>query len=96
MKPKNLHIIFGMVKDKEPAAILKQLPVNARYYFCQANIPRAKDASELAATALKYGLKGKIFKNVNDALMEAQFNYSQGDIIFIGGSTFIVAELNML
>jgi dihydrofolate synthase/folylpolyglutamate synthase len=96
LQPLQLHVIFGMVKDKDPDSILKKLPPGARYYFCQANIPRAKNAGELAGIARNYGLNGLVYDNVNQALESARSNYKKGDIIFIGGSTFIIAELDIL
>ncbi len=91
-----LHIIFGMVKDKKPEPILRLLPADANYYFCQAAIPRAKDANELAQAAGLYGLRGKVIPDVYEALAAAISAYKPGDVIFAGGSTFVVGELNLL
>ncbi len=93
---KKLHIVFGMVKDKKPDPILRLLPRDARYYFCQASIPRARDAAELAETAARFGLKGQVIPDVNKAMAAAISGYSSGDVIFAGGSTFVVGELNLL
>ena len=93
---KRLHIVFGMVKDKDAGAILKLLPQHAKYYFCQASIPRALDAVSLSAQALQVGLNGIVIPDVNDAIKEAEWNASPDDLIFIGGSTFVVAEIKNL
>ncbi len=91
-----LHIVWGMVKDKDIVPILKLLPKNASYYFCQASIPRAMDANELSQLALSVGLTGVIIKDVNQAIDTAKQNCNSDDFIFIGGSTFVVAEINNL
>lgn len=93
---KRLFIVFGMVKDKDVSKILTLLPKDAIYYFCMPQIPRALDADILYQEAQKYGLKGMVEKNVNTALQKAQAAASQDDIIFIGGSTFVVSELDNL
>ena len=89
----NLHMVFGMVKDKDISKILKLLPQEAKYYFCQPNIPRAKSADELYAEAMQFGLKGDYFESVHEALEAAKKNALENDLIFIGGSTFVVAEI---
>ena len=89
---KKLHFVFGMVKDKDPAPVLKLLPKNATYYFCKADIPRSLDENELAATAASFGLKGLAYPSVKEALKAAQNNAQADDLVFVGGSTFIVAE----
>ncbi|SHI73606.1 dihydrofolate synthase / folylpolyglutamate synthase [Tangfeifania diversioriginum] len=90
---KKLHVVFGMVNDKEPEKILKLLPQNAAYYFTKANIPRALDENVLAKYAAGFGLKGQAFSDVNDAYNEAKKSAGKDDFIFVGGSTFIVAEI---
>ena len=90
---KKLHVVFGMVNDKEPEKILKLLPQNAAYYFTKANIPRALDENVLAKYAAEFGLKGQAFSDVNDAYNEAKKSAGKDDFIFVGGSTFIVAEI---
>ncbi|HWY97765.1 MAG TPA: folylpolyglutamate synthase/dihydrofolate synthase family protein [Bacteroidia bacterium] len=87
-----LHFVFGMVNDKEPDKVLKLLPTNALYYFCKANIPRALNENELAVIAGKYGLNGDCFTTVKEALQAAQNNAAKDDVVFVGGSTFIVAD----
>jgi len=90
---KKLHFVFGMVNDKDIKKILKHLPVDAEYYFTKAGIPRALDENLLAKEALKFGLKGKIYPTVSDAFIDAKNNADTNDMIFIGGSTFVVAEV---
>ncbi len=91
-----LHIVLGMVKDKDIQKILKLLPVEAHYYFCQAKIPRAMAAEELKALASQFSLQGEVISDVNEAILKAKQNASTSDMIFIGGSTFVVAEINEL
>lgn len=88
-----LHIVFGVVNDKEPDRVLAQLPVQACYYFCQANLPRAMNPEKLRLAAEKHGLHGKTYSSVKEALEEAKRVADTGDFIFIGGSTFVVAEI---
>lgn len=95
-KIQKLHIVWGMVNDKDPGRVLALLPKNARYYFCQAKIPRAMNASELKDKARYYHLEGQVIEDVNQAIDQAKKNCSREDMIFIGGSTFVVAEINNL
>lgn len=88
-----LHMVVGMVKDKDITKILQLLPKNAHYYFCQANIPRALDANILAEQANQLGLIGYNCGSVQNAYLEAQKNATPHDMIYIGGSTFVVAEV---
>jgi dihydrofolate synthase / folylpolyglutamate synthase len=90
---KQLHFIFGTVSDKDPTHVLKVLPKEALYYFTQANIPRAMAREELARMALKEGLHGKTYPTPFEALEAAKAASDSDDLIFIGGSTFIVAEI---
>lgn len=89
---RNLHIVLGMVNDKDVSKILKLLPKDALYYFCKASIPRAMDEHELAALAKKAGLKGNVFSTVADALATAKKRATAKDLLFVGGSTFTVAD----
>jgi folylpolyglutamate synthase/dihydrofolate synthase len=91
-----LHIVFGVVKDKDLAEVLELLPKDAFYYFCEAKIPRAMPAEQLAGLAQTRGLSGVVVADVNKAVETARASASAEDMIFIGGSTFVVAELNDL
>lgn len=90
---KNLHVVFGTVGDKNPDAILKLLPQNAAYYFANANIPRAMNAKLLKQKAGSFGLKGRAYRSVKEAFGAAIKNAGKNDFIFVGGSTFVVAEI---
>lgn len=92
-KHKTLHMVFGMVKDKERSSILALLPQNAVYYFCQPALMRALDATVLQAEALAYGLQGTAYPDVAEAYRAARDKAADDDLIFIGGSTFVVAEV---
>lgn len=96
LKHANLHWVLGMVKDKDVSKILKLLPTTAHYYFCQAKIPRAMDAATLSQHAKGLGLTGTIVADVNEAIRTATQNASPDDLILIGGSTFVVAEIENL
>lgn len=87
-----LHFIIGMVNDKDIAGVLNLLPRDAIYYFTKASIPRALDENQLMKMAAFFGLHGTSFKTVRDALEAACLNAGTDDLIFIGGSTFVVAE----
>ena len=88
-----LHFVFGVVKDKNIDTILLLLPKYAQYYFCQANIDRAMDTEKLAKKAIKLGLRGGKYTSVKQALETAKNNATKDDLIFVGGSTFVVAEV---
>jgi dihydrofolate synthase/folylpolyglutamate synthase len=88
-----LHVVLGVVNDKDITNILQLLPKNAIYYFCQAKIPRALDVRILAEKATAIGLSGTTFPSVDAAYKAAQKNTTTNDMIFIGGSTFVVAEV---
>ncbi|PCJ86384.1 MAG: tetrahydrofolate synthase [Flavobacteriales bacterium] len=89
---RKLHFVLGVVSDKNIHEILALLPTDATYYFCAAKIPRALAASELKAKAEKFALKGLVFKSVQSAFFAAKASASKKDLIFVGGSTFVVAE----
>ena len=91
-----LWMVIGMVNDKDISKVLGLFPLEASYIFCQANIPRAMDADELASKAGEKGLNGQVIPKVMDALEFARKNASPDDLIFIGGSTFVVAEIENL
>jgi dihydrofolate synthase/folylpolyglutamate synthase len=90
---KQLHIVMGMVNDKDQDEVLSLLPPNATYYFTRARIPRATLPEELLAKASRFGLHGKCYQTVPEALAEARANSGIQDLIFVGGSTFVVAEI---
>lgn len=87
-----LHIVLGTVNDKNIDEILTLFPQNAHYYFCKANIPRALNPDELKSKADKFNLKGNTFNSVKDAVNEVLSQANFSDLIYIGGSTFIVAD----
>ena len=89
----HLHFVLGMVNDKDITKILALLPKNASYYFCKAQIPRGLDAHELASIASAFKLNGKVFKSVRTAFNIAKNQASGNDLVFVGGSTFTVAEV---
>ncbi|WP_245735111.1 bifunctional folylpolyglutamate synthase/dihydrofolate synthase [Pedobacter hartonius] len=89
---KHLHIVIGMLKDKDVTSVLRLLPATATYYFCQPGLERALPAADLAQQAEKFGLNGKIFDTVALALDTAKHHADPDDLIFVGGSTFVVAE----
>lgn len=95
-KFRKLFMVWGMVKDKEPDEVLRLLPRQATYYFCQASIPRAMDAGLLKASAERFGLTGEVITDVNEAIAKARASAGDDDFIFIGGSTFVVAEIENL
>jgi len=88
-----LHFVLGVVNDKDLDGVLPLFPKNAKYYFCKPNIPRGLEASILAEKAISFGLNGKVFNSVTEAYEEATENASQNDFIYVGGSTFVVAEI---
>lgn len=89
----HLHFVFGKVSDKKSNAILSLLPKTATYYFCEAAIPRAMNSTLLQQKAHSFGLKGEVFSSVNEAFTKAKNKAKNKDLIFIGGSTFVVAEI---
>ena len=88
-----LRIVMGMVNDKDVTDVLALMPKNARYYFTQASVQRALDANSLKEMAQKAGLKGSVYRTVDQAVNAAQREASPEDLIFVGGSTFVVADL---
>lgn len=89
----HLHIVWGMVSDKDHGPVLGLLPKAASYYFCAPDIPRALDAESMQLEAGKFDLLGHRFPTVKEALNAAQAKAGSNDLIFIGGSTFVVAEV---
>ncbi|WP_319482063.1 folylpolyglutamate synthase/dihydrofolate synthase family protein [uncultured Draconibacterium sp.] len=90
---KQLHFIFGTVGDKDPGKVLALLPKEARYYFVKADIVRAMNADELAKRAKEFGLVGEVYTSVKEAYKKAKRVADKTDMIFVGGSTFVVAEV---
>jgi dihydrofolate synthase/folylpolyglutamate synthase len=89
----HLHIVIGMVKDKEVDKVLELLPKDASYYFTQAHIPRALDAAMLMEKAKAIGLNGEQYSDVNTALKAARTKAHQHDLILVCGSVFLVGEV---
>jgi len=88
-----LHIVLGVVNDKDLDEILPLFPKNAKYYFCKPNIPRGLEAILLKEKAEEYHLSGNIYPSVTEAYIQSRNNATKNDFIFVGGSTFVVAEL---
>ncbi len=88
-----LRIVMGMVNDKDITDVLALMPRNARYYFTQASVKRALDASTLRDLARQAGLTGRVYRSVAQAVDTARREAAQNDLIFVGGSTFVVADL---
>lgn len=89
----NLHIVLGVVSDKDLASVLPLFPKNATYYFCKPHIPRGLDASLLLTQARGFGLIGEEYISVKKAYLAALEAASKNDLIYVGGSTFVVAEV---
>lgn len=89
----NLHIVLGVVNDKDLDSILPLFPKKAKYYFCSPNVSRGLDAFVLMDEGFKYGLNGKVYSSVSDAYKNALSSSITSDFIYIGGSTFVVAEI---
>lgn len=93
MQFQQLHFVLGMVNDKSHDTILQMLPRHAEYYFCKPDIPRGLPAETLARQAEVYNLRGQIYNSVREAYHTALNNARPGDLVFVGGSTFVVAEV---
>lgn len=89
----NRHIVLGVVNDKDISGILRLFPTHALYYFCKPDVPRGLDAEQLQEVAQGYGLLGRAYESVQQALKAAQSTANKEDAIYIGGSTFVVAEI---
>ncbi len=92
-KYQRLHMVLGFVNDKDLGTMLPLFPKKATYYFARPDIPRGLDAEKLQNNAARYGLSGKSFSSVSKAYQAALKAADTGDLIFIGGSTFTVAEV---
>ena len=90
---KNLHIVLGVVNDKKLEELLPLFPKEASYYFCKPDIPRGLDKHELQLKANLFGLFGRTYESVNEAYLQAVSNADKEDLLFVGGSTFVVAEV---
>jgi dihydrofolate synthase/folylpolyglutamate synthase len=90
---KKLHIVLGFVSDKKLEDVLPLFPNNASYYFCKPDIPRGLSAAVLQEKAIPFNLSGKKYTSVKEALNSALLNANQQDVIYVGGSTFVVAEI---
>ncbi len=90
---KKLHIVFGVVSDKDLSTILPLLPVNAAYYLCKPNVQRGLEAQKLQHEFLKYNLFSNCYDSVALALNSAKSKANENDLIFVGGSTFVVGEI---
>lgn len=93
MKYKTLRIVFGMVKDKDISTVLSLMPKNAEYYFTNASTQRSLPATELREMASGYGLKGDAYPSVKEAFEAAKAASGAEDMIYVGGSNFVVAEV---
>jgi dihydrofolate synthase/folylpolyglutamate synthase len=89
----DLHIVLGFVNDKDLDSVLPLFPVEANYYFTRASVPRALNEDILKEAASKYGLSGECFPDVLTALARARKKSAKSDLIFIGGSTFVVGDV---
>ena len=92
-KFQRLHIVLGMVNDKDIPSLLELFPKQAQYYFCKPNVPRGLEASQLAQIFTEHGFEGSVYRSVKDALKAAKQSASHDDLIYVGGSTFVVAEI---
>lgn len=92
-KYNKLHFVLSVVNDKDIDGILQLLPKEAEYYFCKADIPRGLSADILFEKATNSGLKGKVYESVHNAYSSALANAQEGDLVFVGGSNFTVAEV---
>ncbi|WP_405573089.1 bifunctional folylpolyglutamate synthase/dihydrofolate synthase [Winogradskyella sp. Asnod2-B02-A] len=92
-KHNKLHIVFGVVNDKDLEAIIPLLPKHARYYFCKPDVQRGLDAKLLQSYFKKNDLHGNYYNSVSEALTSAKSNANTSDFIYVGGSTFVVAEI---
>lgn len=88
-----LHIVFGAVSDKDLSSVFPLFPKDAVYYFCKPDLPRGMEVEILTAKAAEYHLMGSSYLSVSDAFEAAKKQASENDLIYVGGSTFVVAEV---
>src|SRR5690606_34435238 len=89
----SLHIVFGVVNDKDLSSIVDVLPKQATYYFCKPNIPRGYNAHDLKRELNSHGCQGMAYDSVNEAYKSALKQADVNAVIYVGGSTFVVAEI---
>ncbi|WP_372745478.1 folylpolyglutamate synthase/dihydrofolate synthase family protein [Lutibacter sp.] len=92
-KYNKLHFVFGVVNDKDLSSILHLFPKEAEYYFCRPDIPRGLSEIELQKQCSEFNLNGNCYQSVDEAYKTALKNASENDLVFVGGSTFVVAEV---
>ncbi|WP_338408202.1 folylpolyglutamate synthase/dihydrofolate synthase family protein [uncultured Flavobacterium sp.] len=92
-KYETLHVVLGVVNDKDLEEILPLFPKEAKYYFCKPDIPRGLEPQILKQKASEFGLKGEVFNSVSESYKKAVQTATKSDFIYIGGSTFVVAEI---
>lgn len=92
LKASSLRVVLGMAADKDVTTVLKLLPTDASYYFCQASVARALPAEQLQHQAASAGLQGESYTSVSDAFKAAKTDAAPSDFIYVGGSTFVVAD----
>ena len=90
---KDLYVVLGVVNDKDLDSILPLFPKKAKYFFCKPNLDRGLDASILQQKAQAFGLNGEVCDSVSVAFEKAKAEATLEDFIYIGGSTFVVAEI---
>ena len=90
---KRLRIVFGMVNDKDIRGVLRLMPKDATYYFCQASVARALESNTLQVVAGEFGLQGRAYPTVQAATQAALAEADIEDFIYVGGSSFVVADL---
>ena len=88
-----MRIVFGMVNDKDISGVLSMMPKRATYYFCQASVKRALPHEDIQQKAKAYGLKGNSYPTVAQAYKAALADAQAEDFIYVGGSSFVVADL---
>jgi dihydrofolate synthase/folylpolyglutamate synthase len=93
MEFEQLHIVLGFVSDKPLNEVLELFPKSAKYYFAKPNIPRGLNAKKLKELVAPFGLKGRTYVSVKNALKAAKRSADKDDLIYVGGSIFVVAEV---